>query len=300
MKKLITGGKGLVGSSFKDGIKVSSEDFNLLIPEDIDRMIEQYMPDVIVHAAAKVGGIEGNAKYPADYFYENIIMNTNLIHSAFKYKIPKLICFLSTCIFPENVEYPLEEHKIHLGPPYPLHMSYAYAKRMADIQIQAYNKQHGTKYYSVIPTNVYGPKDNYNLEQGHVIPMLIHKCYLSKINNTDFEIWGSGIALREFIYSEDLSNIIDILIEKYDGTDSIIISNPKEYTIKEVVNIIVKEMEFEGNVVWRTDRPDGQLKKSSSNKKLMEIIGNYEFTTLEDGIKKSVDWFVKNYEIIRK
>jgi GDP-L-fucose synthase len=130
--------------------------------------------------------------------------------------------------------------------------------------------------------------------------MLIHKCYLSKINNTDFEVWGSGIAHREFIYADDLSNIIDILIEKYEGTDSIIISNPKEYTIKEVVNLIVENIGFKGNIVWRTDKPDGQLKKPSSNKRLMDIIGEYEFTTLEDGIKKSVEWFVKNYENIRK
>jgi GDP-L-fucose synthase len=300
MKKLITGGNGLVGSSFKSGIKVSSKDFNLLIPEDIDRMIEQYMPDVIVHTAAKVGGIGGNVNYPADYFYENIIMNTNLIHSAYKYNIPKLICFLSTCIFPENVELPLEEEKIHLGAPHPLHLSYAYAKRMAEIQINAYNKQHGTKYYSIIPTNIYGERDNYNLEQGHVVPMLIHKCYLAKINNTDFEVWGSGVAHREFIYSEDLSNIIDILIDKYDGTDSIIISNPKEYTIKDVVNLIVENIGFNGKIIWRTDKPDGQLKKPSSNKRLMDIIGGYEFTTLEDGIKKSVEWFVENYENIRK
>ena len=300
MKKLITGGSGLVGSSFKDGIKVSSKDFNLLKSEEVDKMLDMYKPDVVIHTAAKVGGIGGNVKYPADFFYENIMMNTNLIHSSFIHKVPKLICFLSTCIFPEQVEYPLEEEKIHLGPPHPLHLSYGYAKRMAEIQIQAYNKQHGTKYYSVIPTNIYGPRDNYNLEQGHVIPMLIHKCYLAKINNTDFEVWGSGIALREFIYSEDLSNIIDILIEKYDGTNSLIISNPKEYTIKEVVNLIVKTVGFKGNVVWKIDKPDGQLKKPSSNKKLLSIIGDYNFTTLEDGIIKSVDWFNSNYENIRK
>ena len=300
MKKLITGGNGLVGSSFKEGTKVGSKDFNLLNKEDVDRMIAIHKPDVIIHTAAKVGGIGGNAAYPADYFYENIMMNTNLIHSAYKHQVSKLICFLSTCIFPEKVDYPLEEEKIHLSPPHPLHLSYGYAKRMAEIQIQAYNKQHKTQYFSVIPTNIYGPRDNYDLEQGHVVPMLIHKCYLAKQNNTDFEVWGTGIALREFIYSEDLSDIIDILIDKYEGTDPIILSNPKEYSIKEVVDLIVKSMDFKGNVVWRTDKPDGQLKKPSSNKRLLNIIGEYNFTPLEEGIKKSVDWFVENYPNVRK
>jgi GDP-L-fucose synthase len=300
MKKLITGGNGLVGSAFKEGIKVGSKDYNLIRMEDVDRMIAINIPDVIIHTAAKVGGIGGNAAYPANYFYENIMMNTNLIHSAHKHGVKKLICFLSTCIFPEKVEYPLEEEKVHLGPPHPLHLSYGYAKRMAEIQIQAYNKQYDTNYFSVIPTNIYGPRDNYDLEQGHVVPMLIHKCYLAKENNTDFEVWGSGIALREFIYSEDLADIIDLLIEKYDGRDAIIISNPKEYSIKEVVDLIVKFMDFKGNVVWRTDKPDGQLKKPSSNKKLLEIIGEYEFTPLEEGLKKSVEWFVENYPNVRK
>lgn len=300
MKKLITGGSGLVGSSFKEGIKISSKDFNLLNSNEVDKMIKIHQPDVIIHTAAKVGGIGGNSKYPADYFYENIIINTNLIHSSFKYKVPKLICFLSTCIFPEDVKYPLKEEYLNLGQPHPLHLEYGYAKRMAEVQIQSYNKQYGTKYYSIIPTNIYGPKDNYNLEQGHVIPMLIHKCYLAKINNTDFEVWGSGIASREFIYSKDLSNIIEILIKKYDGTDPLIVSNPKEYTIKEVVKLIIKEMNFKGNVVWKTDKPDGQLKKSSSNKKLLDIIGDYKFTTLEEGIKESVNWFIKNFKNIRK
>lgn len=300
MKKLITGGNGLVGSAFKEGIKVGSKDYNLIRVEDVDRMIAINIPDVIIHTAAKVGGIGGNAAYPANYFYENIMMNTNIIHSAHKHGVKKLICFLSTCIFPEKVEYPLEEEKVHLGPPHPLHLSYGYAKRMAEIQIQAYNKQYNTNYFSVIPTNIYGPRDNYDLEQGHVVPMLIHKCYLAKENNTDFEVWGSGIALREFIYSEDLADIIDLLIEKYDGRDAIIISNPKEYSIKEVVDLIVKFMDFKGNVVWRTDKPDGQLKKPSSNKKLLEIIGEYEFTPLEEGLKKSVEWFVENYPNVRK
>ena len=300
MIKLITGGTGLVGSAFKDGFKVSSKNYDLKNYEHVESMIQNFKPNVVVHTAAKVGGVGGNMKYPADFFYDNIMMNTNVIDVCAKSKVDKLVCFLSTCIFPDKVEYPLDENKIELGPPHHSNFAYAYAKRMAEVQVQAYNKQYGTKYFCVIPTNIYGPNDNFDLENGHVIPMLIHKCYLAKINGTPFEVWGSGTPLREFIHSEDVANIIDLLIEKYDGTEPVIISNPKEYSIKEVVELIVKYMDFKGELVWLSDKPDGQYRKPSSNKKLKSIIGEYNFISLEEGLKSTIDWFNKNYETIRK
>jgi GDP-L-fucose synthase len=190
--------------------------------------------------------------------------------------------------------------KIHQGEPHFSNAPYAYAKRMADVQIQAYNKQYGTKYFSVIPCNVYGPKDNYHIENGHVIPTLIHKCYLAKQNNTVFEVWGDGTPLREFIYSEDVATIIDLLIEKYDGIDPVIISNPEEYTIKQVVDLIVEYVGFTGEVKWLTDKPNGQYRKPSSNDRLKSIIGDYNFTTLEIGLKKAVEFFILNYPNVRK
>lgn len=300
MIKLITGGTGLIGSAFKEGIKVGSKEYNLTDIISTQNMFEYYQPDVVIHTAAKVGGVGANMEYPADFYYDNITMNTNVIHCSYKNNVKKLVCFLSTCVFPDNVEYPLDENKIHRGEPHFSNAPYAYAKRMADIQIKAYNKQYGTQYFSVIPCNVYGSNDNYHLQNGHVIPMLIHKCYLAKQNNTDFEVWGSGSPLREFIYSEDVANIVDLLLEKYKGTDPIIISNPKEYTIKYVVELIAEYLEFTGNIIWLTDKPDGQYRKPSSNKKLLDIIGDYSFTSLEDGLKENIKWFLKNYPNIRK
>lgn len=300
MIKLITGGTGLIGSAFKEGIKVGSKDYNLIDSNEVDKMFQDHKPNVVVHTAAMVGGVGANMQYPADFFYHNIMMNTNVIEQARKHNIDKLVCFLSTCVFPDKVEYPLDESKIHLGEPHFSNAPYAYAKRMADVQIQAYNKQYGTKYFSVIPCNVYGPKDNYHLENAHVIPTLIHKCYLAKQNNTVFEVWGDGSPLREFIYSEDVANVIDLLIEKYDGTDPIIISNPQEYTIKQVVDLIVEYVGFEGEVKWLTDKPNGQYRKPSSNQRLRSIIGDYNFTTLEIGLKKSVEFFILNYPNVRK
>jgi GDP-L-fucose synthase len=300
MKKIITGGTGLVGSAFKDGTKLSSKHYNLISEVQTRKMFMDHKPGVVVHTAATVGGVGANMNYPADFFYNNIMMNTNVINEAYIFGVKKLVCFLSTCVFPDNVEYPLDETKIHKGEPHFSNAPYAYAKRMADVQIQAYNKQYGTKYFCVIPTNIYGPNDNFDLENGHVIPMLIHKCYLAKKNNTAFEVWGSGKPLREFVFSEDVANIIDLLLENYDGTDPVIISNPKEYSIKEVVDLIVQYMEFKGEVKWLTDKPDGQFRKPSSNQRLIDIIGNYNFIPLEIGLKETIDWFNENYETIRK
>jgi GDP-L-fucose synthase len=300
MKKIITGGTGLVGSAFKDGTKLSSRHYNLISEVQTRNMFMDHKPDVVIHTAATVGGVGANMNYPADFFYNNIMMNTNVINESYIFGVKKLVCFLSTCVFPDNVEYPLDETKIHKGEPHFSNAPYAYAKRMADIQVQAYNKQYGTKYFCVIPTNIYGPNDNFDLENGHVIPMLIHKCYLAKKNNTPFEVWGSGKPLREFVYSEDVANIIDLLLEKYDGTEPVIISNPIEYSIKQVVDMIVKYMEFEGEVKWLSDKPDGQFRKPSSNQRLVNIIGDYNFIPLEIGLKETIDWFNENYEKVRK
>lgn len=299
MNKLITGGSGLIGSAFNEGVKLNSN-VDLRDYSNVESIIQTYNPEVVVHCAAKVGGVGANMQFPADFFMDNIRMNTNVIEACHKLKIPKLVSFLSTCVFPDKVEYPLDETKIELGPPHHSNFAYAYAKRMADVQIRAFNKQYGTQYFSVIPCNVYGPNDNYSLEVGHVIPMLIHKCYLAKQNNTAFEVWGDGTPLREFVYSKDVANIVDLLIEKYEGTDPVIISNPIEYSIKQVVDLIAGYVGFNGEIVWLTDKPNGQYRKPSSNQRLLSIIGDYEFTTLEKGLKESVEWFILNYPNVRK
>jgi len=300
MNKLITGGTGLIGSAFKEGTKIGSSVVDLRNYNATYYAISVEQPEVVIHCAAKVGGVGANMEFPADFFMDNIRINTNVIQACYELKVPKLVSFLSTCVFPDKVEYPLDETKIELGPPHSSNFAYAYAKRMADIQIRAFNQQYNTQYFSVIPCNVYGPNDNYNLEVGHVIPMLIHKCYLAKKNNVTFEVWGDGTPLREFVYSKDVANIVDLLIQKYTGTEPVIISNPTEYSIKQVVDLIVEYMGFDGEVKWLTDKPNGQHRKPSSNAKLLSIIGDYEFTTLEKGLQESIEWFILNYPKVRK
>ena len=171
---------------------------------------------------------------------------------------------------------------------------------MADIQIRAYKEQYGLNYVSVIPTNVYGPNDNFNIDNGHVLPALIHKCYLAKNNNTDFSVWGSGKPLREFIYSEDVAKLTEWVLDEYDEDEPIIFTTSEEISIKDVVGLIVDAMGYEGKVNWQEDKPDGQYRKPSDNSKLKSYLPDFEFTPIDVGIKKSVEWFVENYEKARK
>ena len=298
-KLLVTGGNGLVGSAINSDIKIGKE-YDLRNPEETDDMFLTHRPTHVIHCAGKVGGLGANMKYKGQFFYDNIMINTNVIESARKNNVEKLVAFLSTCVFPDNVEYPLTESKIHLGEPNITNYPYAYAKRMADIQIRAYREQYGLKYTCVIPTNIYGPNDNFSLESGHVIPMLMHKLYLAQKNNTDFIVWGSGKPLREFIYSKDVAKLAEWVLYNYDESEPIILSTSHEISIKDLVDLLVKEFNFKGNVIFDSTKPDGQYRKPSDNSKLMSYLPDFKFTPIEEGIKETVKWFIENYENIRK
>jgi len=299
---LVTGGNGLVGRSFNGSefIKISTKEGDLKDRDIAKEIIEKHKPDGIIHCAAKVGGIMGNTNYPGDFYHDNIMMNTNVIEEARKNGVKKLVFFSSTCVFPDKVEYPLSPEKIHLGPPHSSNYAYAYAKRMGQVQIQAYREQYGVNYFTVIPCNIYGPGDNYNLDNGHVIPSLIHKMYLAKQNNTDFVVWGSGSPLREFIFSEDVAELTMMLYEKYNGVDPVILSTSEEISIKNVVLMIAEIFEFKGKVIFDSDKPDGQLRKPSDNSVIKSMFPDYKFTPIETGLRKSITWFIENYENIRK
>ena len=301
-KILVTGGYGLVGSEFNNPnfIPLSSSEVDLRNKDEVDKMLETVKFDGIIHCAAKVGGVGGNMNFKGEFFYDNIMMNTNIIESARTHGIKKLVAFLSTCVFPDNVEYPLTESKIHLGPPHFTNYPYAYAKRMVDIQIRSYKEQYGLSYKSVIPTNIYGPNDNYDIINGHVIPSLIHKCYLARENKTDFTIWGSGNSLREFIFSKDVAKLTEWVLENYEEDEPIILSTSEEISVKDVVGIITDLMNYKGNVIWDTSKPDGQFRKPSDNTKIKNYLPNYIFTSIYDGLKETIEYFEKNYNIIRK
>ena len=299
-KTLVTGGSGLVGSAISGTKMKIGSSFDLRDSVITDNLFKDLEPQNVIHCAAKVGGLGGNMNMKGEFYYDNIMINTNVIESCRKHNVKKLVCFLSTCVFPDSIDYPLTEKKIHLGEPHNSNYPYAYAKRMADIQIKAYREQYGLNYVCVIPTNIYGPNDNFNLENGHVIPSLIHKCYLAKKSNTPFRVWGSGRPLREFIYSKDVAKLTDWVLNNYDEDEPIILSTSEEISIFEVVNLIVKHMEFTGEVIWETDKPDGQFRKPSDNSKLLSYLPDFKFTSLDDGLKETIKWFLDNYKTCRK
>ena len=306
---LVTGQSGLVGSHFRgDLIALNSKVCDLKDAKAVNDVFSFYtdkdrqkdcVVDKVIHCAGKVGGLGGNMNYKGEFFYDNIMINTNVIEACRNYGIKKLVTFLSTCIFPDNIEYPLTESKIHLGPPHNSNYPYAYAKRMMDIQIRAYNEQYGLEYKSVIPTNIYGPNDNFNLSNGHVVPSLIHKCFLARENKTDFMIWGSGKPLREFIYAQDVADLSMWVLENYKENEPIILSTSEEMSIKDIVEIIAQHMNYKGNIIFDETKPDGQYRKPSDNTKLKSYLPDYKFTSFEEGIKKTVNWFEENYPNIK-
>lgn len=301
MSTLITGGNGLVGSQLNFGIKLSSKECDLRSELQVNNFFKKNLHiEKVIHTAAKVGGVGSNMSYKGDFFYDNIMMNTNIIEVSKKYGIKKLVSFLSTCIFPDKVEYPLTENKIHLGPPHYSNDAYAYAKRMLDVQIKSYREQYGLNYISVIPTNIYGTNDNFHLTDGHVIPMLIHKCYLAKKNNTEFVSWGSGKPLREFIFSKDVAKLTEWALDNYNESDPIIFSTSKEIEISHLVELIAKLMNFKGKIIFDGSKPDGQYRKPTDNSKLMRYLPHFEFTPIEEGLSETIEWFEKNYPNVRK
>lgn len=300
MKLLITGGDGLVGNAFKqlvpDAIFPKIYEYDLRESDDVEAMFERYKPTHVIHLAGKVGGVLANMEEPVQFFEDNILMNTLILRFAHKYKTERVIPFMSTCIFPDIVEYPLQPSKIHLGEPHQSNFGYAYAKRMIDIHLKAYQKQYGHKWFSVIPTNIYGPHDNFDLKTSHVIPALIHKCYLAKRNNLPWFIWGSGNVYREFIYSLDVAKIVLWLLDNYYEDTPVILSTSEQTTIRDIVKLIGKYMGYSENIEFDISKPEGQYRKPSDTLPLRTLLPNYEFCSLDDGIQKTIEWFITNYE----
>mmetsp|Transcript_525 Transcript_525/g.1044 ORF Transcript_525/g.1044 Transcript_525/m.1044 type:complete len:325 (-) Transcript_525:255-1229(-) len=310
---LVTGGSGLVGQAIKsytetnpkDGetwIFLSSKDGDLRARADTDAIFDKFQPTHVIHLAAKVGGLFANLKYKVEFYRENTLINDNIMENCRLHKVTKLVSMLSTCIFPDKTSYPIDETMLHDGPPHPSNEGYAYAKRLIDTMNRAYAEEYGCNFTSIIPTNIYGPNDNFSIQNGHVIPGLIHKCYRAKKDNTPFTIWGSGTPLRQFIYSLDLAELTVWVMRDYHSPDPITLSvdESAEVPIKDVALAVAKAMKFEGEVVFDTDKADGQFKKTACNKKLRGLRPDYKFTSMEEGVQKAVDWFVENYETCRK
>lgn len=303
---LVTGANGLVGQAVKsikddynfDFIFIGNKDeFDLRNELQVQNLLEIYNPDHILHLAARVGGIGRNLNSPVQQFNDNILINTNIIKTAYEYGVEKLIAFSSVCVFPQD-KIVLKEDEMHNGPPFPAHWSYAMAKRAVDVQIEAYRKQYNCNYMSVIPTNIYGEHDFYNLEDGHVVPSLIHKCFVAKKENKPLEVWGDGSSFREFIYAKDLAKICLSLLESDNLLPQRLITPGQEKTIKEVVEEISSNFNH-NDIFWNKDKPNGQKRRLTDRILFDNIFPGFKYTNFEDGIKNSVEWFKQNYPNVR-
>lgn len=310
MKILVTGGTGLVGNGIKNALKntnheciyLGSKDCDLISYTQTFELFSREKPDCVIHLAAVVGGLFKNMNHKVDMFEKNLIINYNVIKSAHETGINKVVSCLSTCIFPDKTSYPINETMLHDGPPHFSNDAYAYAKRCLEIHCKTYREQYGRDYVCIIPTNIYGNFDNFNLENAHVLPALIHKCYLAKKNKEKFIVKGTGKAMRQFIHSDDLGQLILWVVTDYSEKSNIILSVGEEHEISigHVAQLIAKEFEYEEMMEFDNLSADGQYKKTADNSKLMSYLPEYNFKSIQDGIKETVMWFIKNYDTCRK
>ncbi|KAK0417902.1 hypothetical protein QR680_013271 [Steinernema hermaphroditum] len=312
MRILVTGGTGLVGKAIEKVISeagkpnetwifIGSKDCDLTDLAATRNFFELHKPTHVIHLAAMVGGLFHNLKHNLQFFTKNMALNQNVLQCCHEFDVAKCVSCLSTCIFPDKTTYPISEAMVHNGPPHDSNFGYSYSKRMIDVLNRGYAQEHGRKYTSVIPCNVFGPHDNYELENAHVLPALIHKTFLAKKQGTPLVVFGSGTPVRQFIYSIDLAKLFVWVVRSYEEVEPIILSvgEEDEVSIGDAVKAVVKAMDFQGEVIQDTSKADGQFKKTASNSKLRSYLPGFEFTPFEEAVKESVEWFVANYESAR-
>jgi GDP-L-fucose synthase len=298
-KILVTGGSGLVGQSLKkylpNATYVSSKDYDLTSEIHVYQMFNNIKPNIVIHLAAKVGGIMDNITYPADYFDKNIIMNTLMLKWAQQLNVERFIGILSTCIYPDVVEtYPITEDMLHLGPPTKTNFSYGYAKRSLAVQIDAYNQQYGTNYQYLTPCNLYGEFDKYG-DNSHFIAALIKKIHNAKINNeSKITLFGDGSPLRQFMHSDNLAYVIKYCLDNniYNNMNVAIDEN---LSITEMAKIALKACDAEHlTIEFDTTKPNGQYRKDVSIDLLKQKIPSFSPMRLEDGIKQTYNYLIEN------
>lgn len=318
MKILVTGGYGLVGKSLQKVVKqcnfngdfyfLSRKDCDLRNPEGTLKLFQEYNPDVVVHLASRVGGVYDNMNSNYEYLVDNARINMNVVEACEKTNVNLLINILSTCIFPnENICYPLTSDQLHNGLPHHSNIGYAYSKRILHLASHLLVQKQNIKVINLTPTNLYGEYDNYNLQSSHVIPGLIHKTAIAKMTSGDLSVYGTGKAIRQFLYVDDLSNAILQFIDVYkDGRlnereISCIVSPPEsfEISIKSLIEEICRIFNFTGHIEYDTSYSDGQYKKTASSSELLKYLPNFKFTSISTGLENTIKFFNENREYLR-
>ncbi|MDO4302266.1 MAG: GDP-L-fucose synthase [Bacillota bacterium] len=307
-KIYVAGHRGLVGSAIVRNLKEKGytnivgrthKELDLTNQAMVREFFETERPDVVVLAAAKVGGINANNTTPADFAYENLQIQCNVIECCHKYHVKKLLFLGSTCIYPKLAPQPIPENALLTGPLEVTNEAYAIAKIAGLEMCKFYKRQYGDDFISCMPTNLYGPHDNYDLQGSHVMPAMIRKFHEAKVSGSPtVELWGTGTPLREFLYVDDMADACVFLLENYDGEQHVNIGTGKEVTIKELAETVKRVVGFEGEIVWNKDMPDGTPRKLTNVDKLHGLGWKHKIE-LEEGVQLAYQWFKDNVDTAR-
>jgi len=303
----VTGGAGFLGSFVLEALAQRGatdifvphiEEYNLVNPQDIQRMLDVSRPDIIIHLAALAGGIGANRARPADFFYINLMMGVQLIHEAWKRGVNKFVAIGTVCAYPKFTPVPFNEENLWNGYPEETNAPYGLAKKMLLVQAQAYRQQYDFNAIYLLPVNLYGPRDNFNLETSHVIPALVRKCIEAQEHGEkEVVLWGDGSPTREFLYAGDAANGILTATEFYNGHEPVNIGSGQEISIKDLAELIARLTGFEGKLVWDTTKPNGQPRRGLDTSRAAEYFGWRANVHFEDGLRQTIAWYRQNRKI---
>jgi GDP-L-fucose synthase len=307
---LVTGGAGFLGSFVVEKLKAGgcsrvvaprSADYDLRETPAIEQLYSDFKPQIVIHLAAVVGGIGANSQNPGRFFYDNAIMGIQLIEYARRMGVEKFIATGTICAYPKFTPIPFKEENLWDGYPEETNAPYGIAKKMMLVQAQAYRQQYGFNAIYLLPVNLYGPRDNFDLDSSHVIPAVIRKCVDAKTKGLDeIVLWGDGSPTREFLYVEDAADAILAATEKYDGYQPVNLGSGEEISISDLTGIIAEEVSYKGKIVWDTTRPGGQPRRCLDVSHAEEMFGFKAQTSLRQGIGKTVSWFSSHRQEIRE
>ena len=300
----VTGAHGFVGRHLMarleaDGCRElfapDESECNLLDPAHLDRALREYRPELIIHLAARVGGIGANLRHPAEYFYDNLMMGVPLMHRAWQAGVKKFVALGTVCAYPKFTPVPFKEDDLWNGYPEETNAPYGLAKKMLLVQAQAYRQQYGFNAVYLLPVNMYGPGDNFDLESSHVIPALVRKFVeAGEAGRPEVVCWGDGSASREFLYVKDTVEGIVLAAERYDGPLPVNLGSGREIRIRDLAELIARETGFSGRVSWDPSRPNGQPRRCLDTSRAEQLLGFKARTSFEAGIRATVEWFLAN------
>lgn len=301
---LITGGAGFLGSYVVRKLRESGykklfiprrKDYNLVYLSKVKKLYNDSEPDIVIHLAGNVGGIEANKNRPAEFFYDNLKMGLNVMDEAYKRGVDKFVALGSVCCYPKFTPVPFKEEYLWNGYPEETNAPYGLAKKMLLVQSQAYRKQYGFNSIFLLLVNLYGPGDNFNPVSSHVIPALIKKCFDAiKENKGEIVIWGTGKATRGFLYVEDAAEAIVLATQRYDKSEPVNIGSGFEISIKDLANLVVKYTGFKGRIKWDASKPDGQPRRCLDTNRAFKEFGFMAKTSFDEGLKKTIEWYKNN------